>query len=214
MEKHFRAIYTWCSRFFFFRFDERKILLFVGIGFQLLGRIFLFPIPGNPTAPLKNSTSPNLYRSINDQNLKTNPLMFYEEPRSLYEYQSFSSKLASAEAFPSFLKRLRFFWTRPLFFRGRIRPHRHNLLCLGISDEIFLRASINPDTRNSECKSGGNSEPGCGLEWCDSMPALTVWQLFGGIIIGSIGYPYAVAITQSLFSKIIGPRPQVRVTTY
>ena len=100
------------------------------------------------------------------------------------------------------------------FFRGRIRPHRHNLLCLGISDEIFLRASINPDTRNAECKSGGNSEPGCGLEWCDSMPALTVWQLFGGIIIGSIGYPYAVAITQSLFSKIIGPRPQVRVTTY
>ena len=94
---------------FFFRFDERKILLFVGIGFQLLGRIFLFPIPGNPTAPLKNSTSPNLYHSINDQNLKTNPLMFYEEPRSLYEYQSFSSKLASAEAFPSFLKRLRFF---------------------------------------------------------------------------------------------------------
>ena len=105
------------------------------------------------------------------------------------------------------------FLRRPFFSRGRIRPHRHNLLCLGISDEIFLRASINPDTRNAECKSGGNSEPGCGLEWCDSMPALTVWQLFGGIIIGSIGYPYAVAITQSLFSKIIGPRPQVRLTT-
>ena len=47
------------------------------------------------------------------------------------------------------------------------------------------------------------------LEWCKDQPALQVWQLFGGIIIGTIGYPFAIAITQSIFSKIIGPRPQV-----
>ena len=40
-------------------------------------------------------------------------------------------------------------------------------------------------------------------------PALKIWQLFGGIVIGTIGYPFSIAITQSIFSKIIGPRPQV-----
>jgi hypothetical protein len=34
-------------------------------------------------------------------------------------------------------------------------------------------------------------------------------QLFGGIVVGSIGYPFCVTITQSVFSKMLGPRPQV-----
>ena len=46
------------------------------------------------------------------------------------------------------------------------------------------------------------------MEWCKTTPAVTLWQLFGGIIIGSIGHPYAISVAQGLFSKIIGPRPQ------
>ena len=32
--------------FFFFRFDERKVLIFVGISFMIIGRIVMFPISG------------------------------------------------------------------------------------------------------------------------------------------------------------------------
>ena len=46
------------------------------------------------------------------------------------------------------------------------------------------------------------------MNWCKTTPAVTLWQLFGGIIIGSIGHPYAISVAQALYSKIIGPRPQ------
>ena len=46
------------------------------------------------------------------------------------------------------------------------------------------------------------------MEWCKTTPAVQLWQLFGGIIVGSIGHPYAVSVAQALYSKIIGPRPQ------
>ncbi len=62
---------------------------------------------------------------------------------------------------------------------------------------------------NVPCETVSSQAGGCALDWCENTPALTIWQLFGGIIIGTIGYPYAVAITQSTFSKILGPRPQV-----
>lgn len=113
------------------RFDERKILIFIGIGFMMLGRLFVFPIPGFDPPPLANSNSSAAFRSQ--------------------------------------------FWS----------------------------------SRNIACEEATAAEPGCGLEWCKTMPAVTIPQVFGGIIVGSIGYPFCVAITQSLFSKIIGPRPQV-----
>ena len=40
------------------RFDERKVLIFVGILFMFLGRIIVFPIPGFDHPPLANSTAP------------------------------------------------------------------------------------------------------------------------------------------------------------
>ena len=39
------------------RFDERKVLIFVGILFMFLGRIIVFPIPGFDHPPLANSTA-------------------------------------------------------------------------------------------------------------------------------------------------------------
>ena len=65
------------------------------------------------------------------------------------------------------------------------------------------------EARNIPCDQSSNQlEPGCELEWCKSTPAVQLWQLFGGIIVGSIGHPYAVSVAQALYSKIIGPRPQ------
>lgn len=122
------------------RFDERKVLIFVGILFMFLGRIIVFPIPGFDHPPLANSTAPENGANFTDANV-----------------------------FKSFL--------------------------VGTS-------------KNIPCENAPSASTGCALEWCKDQPALQVWQLFGGIIIGTIGYPFAIAITQSIFSKIIGPRPQ------
>ena len=70
------------------------------------------------------------------------------------------------------------------------------------------------DTRNIPCEDASNTvNPGCELDWCETTPAITVWQLFGGVVVGTIGYPYALSITQSIFSKMLGPRPQVKHVT-
>ena len=46
------------------RFDERKVLIFVGILFMFLGRIIVFPIPGFDHPPLANSTAPESKTSV------------------------------------------------------------------------------------------------------------------------------------------------------
>ena len=72
----------------------------------------------------------------------------------------------------------------------------------------FYKSLMEGTAKNIPCENAPSSVSGCALEWCKHQPALKVWQLFGGIMIGTIGYPYAISITQSIFSKIIGPRPQ------
>ena len=74
--------------------------------------------------------------------------------------------------------------------------------------ESFFESFKEGTAKNIPCENAPSAVSGCALEWCKHQPALKVWQLFGGIMIGTIGYPYAISITQSIFSKIIGPRPQ------
>ena len=62
--------------------------------------------------------------------------------------------------------------------------------------------------QNVPCQETSSGQPGCALEWCTCVPRTTIFQFFAGLLIGSIGYPFGVAISMSLFSKIIGPRPQ------
>jgi MFS family permease len=38
------------------RFDERKLLIFIGISTMFLGRLVVFPIPGNDPPPIANDT--------------------------------------------------------------------------------------------------------------------------------------------------------------
>ncbi len=66
--------------------------------------------------------------------------------------------------------------------------------------------------RNVECSNPEKGD-GCALDWCEYTPGMNVYQIFGGIILGTIGYPFCVTITQSIFSKMLGPRPQVRKIT-
>jgi ceroid-lipofuscinosis MFS transporter 7 len=45
-------------------------------------------------------------------------------------------------------------------------------------------------------------------EWCKTTPAMTMSQFILGYVLTSIGYPIGVTLIQTIFSKILGPRPQ------
>ncbi|XP_054085670.1 major facilitator superfamily domain-containing protein 8 isoform X1 [Zeugodacus cucurbitae] len=44
--------------------------------------------------------------------------------------------------------------------------------------------------------------------WCELTPALTLTQFIIGYAFTSIGYPIGVTLIQTIFSKVLGPRPQ------
>ena len=50
----------------------------------------------------------------------------------------------------------------------------------------------------------------CALEWCKEQPAMTVVQFVVGWVIFAVGYPFRSSLMQSIFSKILGPVPQVK----
>lgn len=54
-------------------------------------------------------------------------------------------------------------------------------------------------------------ELGCPIkqEWCATTNALTIPQFLFGYGLTSWGYPIGVTLIQTIFSKILGPRPQV-----
>lgn len=50
-------------------------------------------------------------------------------------------------------------------------------------------------------------------EWCNYTPAMTIFQFLLGYVLTCLGYPVGVTLIQTIFSKILGPRPQVRKNT-
>lgn len=54
-------------------------------------------------------------------------------------------------------------------------------------------------------------EFGCPKEqkWCFEVPALRSWMLLVGYSLGVISYPFCFTLPQTLYCKILGPRPQV-----
>ena len=51
----------------------------------------------------------------------------------------------------------------------------------------------------------------CALDWCKNQSAMNVPQFVIGFCILAAGHPFRISITQSLFTKILGPVPQVRL---
>ncbi|XP_043865374.1 major facilitator superfamily domain-containing protein 8 [Drosophila mojavensis] len=45
-------------------------------------------------------------------------------------------------------------------------------------------------------------------DWCPELPALTLTQFIIGFALTSVGYPIGVTLIQTIFSKVLGPRPQ------
>lgn len=45
-------------------------------------------------------------------------------------------------------------------------------------------------------------------EWCLYTPRMTITQFFIGYGFTAVGYPLGVTLIQTIFSKVLGPRPQ------
>jgi hypothetical protein len=56
----------------------------------------------------------------------------------------------------------------------------------------------------------GREKVGCpsSQEWCRYTPRMTVLQFVIGYSFTTIGYPLGVTLIQTIFSKVLGPRPQ------
>lgn len=75
-------------------------------------------------------------------------------------------------------------------------------------DEPPLMAEFDNETMNA-------TDPdfelvGCPIsqEWCRTTPAMTMTQFLLGYFLTCVGYPIGVTLIQTIFSKILGPRPQ------
>ena len=49
------------------------------------------------------------------------------------------------------------------------------------------------------------------LPRCEDQPGLYKSQFFIAFFINFVSYPFCISISQSIFSKALGPRPQVRL---
>jgi len=63
---------------------------------------------------------------------------------------------------------------------------------------------------NITIDANGTEIVGCPItqEWCLYTPQITITQFLIGYTFTSIGYPIGVTLMQTIFSKILGPRPQ------
>ena len=50
---------------------------------------------------------------------------------------------------------------------------------------------------------------GCPFDWCSEIPKIHVEQFMVGYVFALLGYPFCVALCGALFSKSLGPIPQV-----
>lgn len=46
-------------------------------------------------------------------------------------------------------------------------------------------------------------------EWCNEVPAITYTQFIFCYVLTVLGYPIGITLIQTLFSKLLGSRPQV-----
>lgn len=81
----------------------------------------------------------------------------------------------------------------------------------------FHIPAVNPPGNYSfnmttDSPSNATVEPvGCPWDysWCAYTPKIYLAQFFGGTLLIAIGYPTCNVMSYTLFSKILGPKPQV-----
>lgn len=81
-----------------------------------------------------------------------------------------------------------------------------------IAEVYNITIPLGPHGTNNSLYDNADSEIYLGCpktqEWCGVTPALTLSQFLIGFGLTSVGYPLGVTLIQTIFSKILGPRPQ------
>lgn len=81
-----------------------------------------------------------------------------------------------------------------------------------LSVSMNLTASMKSQNLKELLKDCGNTTEflGCpsSQKWCSTVPGMTLTQFILGFVLTSLGYPVGVTLVQTIFSKILGPRPQ------
>lgn len=69
-----------------------------------------------------------------------------------------------------------------------------------------------PSNATSEILQSAKELVGCPDEynWCTTTPQIKLSQFIIGMVFLSIGYPFILVMTTTIYSKILGPKPQVR----
>lgn len=67
-----------------------------------------------------------------------------------------------------------------------------------------------PPLAPPDAAEAGGGCPQDAQPWCATSRALTLPQFLLGYACVSVGYPLGVTLIQTIFSKVLGPRPQVR----
>ena len=75
--------------------------------------------------------------------------------------------------------------------------------------QIMAMSAENPSFRNVDCATSNGGQSYCAHEWCDSQPALNLVQYIVGVCLSSITNAFNQGLVQGVFSKMLGPIPQV-----
>lgn len=76
-----------------------------------------------------------------------------------------------------------------------------------------MNSSLVSQTSKAAIASNNSVEPtGCPYEqtWCQYTPAIHLAQYISSDILIGVGYPACNVMSYTLYSKILGPKPQVR----
>jgi len=66
-------------------------------------------------------------------------------------------------------------------------------------------------TNRTENSTGLSDATGCPVDeysWCTTSPKIYIHQIIFGTVFLSVGYPFVMVLTSSMYSKILGPSPQ------
>ena len=76
---------------------------------------------------------------------------------------------------------------------------------------IYFFITISGVANSTKSEIGFSNEFGCPHEylWCHDTPRIYLSQIIIGMIFLSIGYPFVMVVSTTLYSKILGPNPQV-----
>ncbi|KAK7084418.1 Major facilitator superfamily domain-containing protein 8 [Halocaridina rubra] len=180
--------------------DERKVYMFLGLLPLLLSMICFFPM-GSTYPKMQNCTSDVYPEHTNSTDIQTTTALSILSTNS----SPFSSKDSDMVAPHNVTEGL---ITDVTAYPVTENPHIYENLLLGdgnLSDHNSVSRRRRHIARNEKCKDLGCPPE---QEWCLYTPIIEQIQLGIAGFIAVVGYPVAFALSSSLFSKILGPKPQ------